>query len=67
MAFFADELAFGTIDLCVSGERPLPIEHVVARRRVGQFIGIGVAFPEDEHLEVFPRNVRDMVGAYTPK
>lgn len=67
MASPNDEMALGTIDLSVAGELPLALDHVVARRHVGQFIGLGAMLPQDDRVELFPRHVRDMMSSYTPK
>jgi hypothetical protein len=59
MGYRANVLTFGVIDLVV----PQPRSQVVARRRVGHYLGLSADLLETKRFEeIFPRNESDPDG-----
>ena len=52
----------GVIDLVEPGRRGIALNQMVARRRVGHYVGLSVDLLEEHSLEIFPRNVGDLEG-----
>jgi hypothetical protein len=55
-------LTLGVIDLVEPGKRGIALNQMVARRRVGHYVGLSVDLLEEHGLEIFPRNVGDVEG-----
>jgi hypothetical protein len=58
MGYRAHVLTFGVIDLVL----PQPRSQVVARRRVGHYVGLSADLLETKRFEVFPRSESDPDG-----
>ncbi len=56
-------LTLGVIDLVEPGGRGIALNQMVARRRVGHYVGLSVDLLEEHSPEIFPRNVGDLEGA----
>jgi hypothetical protein len=52
----------GVIDLVERGKRGSALNQMVARRRLGHYVGLSVDLLEEHSLEIFPRNVDDLEG-----
>jgi hypothetical protein len=52
----------GVIDLVEPGHRGIARHQLVARRRVGHYLGLSADLLEEHSLEMFPRNVGDVEG-----
>ncbi|HXM81233.1 MAG TPA: hypothetical protein VN929_04835 [Burkholderiales bacterium] len=52
----------GVIDLVEPGNRGIALHQLVARRRVGHYVGLSVDLLEEHSLEIFPRNLADVEG-----
>jgi hypothetical protein len=62
MGYRANVLTLGVIDLVLPRKGGVPMNQVVARRRVGHYVGLSADLLEARRFEVFPRNVSDPDG-----